>query len=133
MPESEDYLNQAALALEEAIKALGKELPRSAAREAYVCCLAVARALIFEARQTSPKTHSGTRSTIGDILRSRKDYPQDLETVLNDGFKAKQRIDYGPPISIDMVDASRRVAKAKELFDAARFIVLQTNSKGKTE
>jgi uncharacterized protein (UPF0332 family) len=124
MPESEDLLSQALTALEEAKAALSKELARSAAREAYSCCLSVAQARIFEARQVVPKTHTGARTTISDIARTRPEFPQELAAVLAEGYKIKSRIDYGPPIQIDLPDAARRVAKAEELYLTARTLVV---------
>ena len=123
MPESEDFLAQALIALTEAKIALEKEMPRTAAREAYSACLAAARAIVYEIRHLSPKTYKGIHTTIATVLRERSDLPQNLITVLGQGYEAKQRIDYGPPIQIDLVEAARRVDDAEKVLTAATNLV----------
>jgi uncharacterized protein (UPF0332 family) len=94
-------------ALERAKRNFLAEIYEDAARNAYLATLNAARAIVFEKAGMAPKTHSGTRAKLHDLIREGMPFDRELAKFLSDGFDAKQGIDYGP----DLVMVSRTQAE----------------------
>ena len=123
-PETRQLLTKADLALEKAATILRAGVADSAGREAYIAALYAARALIFEERNVAPKTHDGSKTLFNDIAVRTHRLPEQLSTVLTDGYDIKFIVDYSADI-IEPKDPVGYVERAAEFVVAVRRLIEQ--------
>jgi uncharacterized protein (UPF0332 family) len=103
--------------LAQAARALQTGLPGIAAREAYLAALSAGRGLVFEFRDKGPKTHSGVKSLMHELVQGGIGIDRLLLAIFDDGFELKVEADYGNPLDITDEDANRTIRMAQDLIE----------------
>lgn len=120
-PETRALLDSARESLVVARSLSAKGFPKQAAREGYQGVLRAARALVFEERNSAPKTHRGTASLFSELAVKTGRVPEDLSTVLTRGLDLRIDLDYEPvPKTTDQqaVEYLDRAERFTALVDA---------------
>lgn len=98
-----------------------------AAREAYLAALIAARAFIFEQREMTSKTHSGTHALFSELAVRTRLVHADIVDILNRGFRVKTEVDYEPveppnaSIARKILDQAHHfLAEVKRLVEATK-------------
>jgi uncharacterized protein len=119
-PEAVDYLAKAERFLSLAQRGLKFAMHESAARDAYLCALNAARAIVFDKTGVASKTHSGTRSQFYHVIEQGLRFDPQLGDFLREAFEIKQRVDYElVPEDIDHETAVSFVERAGKFLAMA--------------
>jgi uncharacterized protein (UPF0332 family) len=117
-PEAADLLAKAQRILGRADELLLAGLPAEAARNAYIAALSAARALVFEKKQKAPKTHSGTRTLLSELVAEGIAIPRELTQFLSEGYLLKTKVDYETNDEVSEQEAAQSVQRAKAFFES---------------
>ena len=123
-PEAADYLRTSHVILADAQKAATLGMERVAVRDSYLADLNAARALIFERLTIAAKSHSGTISLFGQLLRDGLAFDPDLAGALTEGFDKKSKVDYGPYSSAEFELAEHAVERAVSFIAAVERLLI---------
>jgi uncharacterized protein (UPF0332 family) len=126
-PETREALARRGKALAKANRILESGMPDVAARPAYIASLTAARGLIYEMRGRAPKTHTGVKSVVHELVREGLNLDRRLLDILEYGFELKVTADYGDPDQISEPEAKRAIDLAAE-FIAATDNILARNT-----
>jgi uncharacterized protein (UPF0332 family) len=121
--ETERALSSAHKHLLRAEKTLQIHLADIAAREAYSAALMAAMAIVFEFSGKGPKTHSGTKAVLHELVRDGVPIDRELLAIFDEGFELKAEADYGDPDRIATSDATSAIAAAKKFVAQAQTIL----------
>jgi uncharacterized protein (UPF0332 family) len=123
-PESKALVGSADTSVATAQALLKAGFAKPAAREAYQAVLRVARAFIFEERNTAPKTHNGAVTLFSDLAIKTGRLDEHVGAVLSRGLAVRLNVDYEPvPKTTDqqaaeyVERAAEFVATVKRLFE----------------
>jgi uncharacterized protein (UPF0332 family)/predicted nucleotidyltransferase len=124
-PETKILLDSAdqSLATAQSLRAAG--FPEPAAREAYQAVLRAARAVIFEERNSAPKTHRGTAALFSDLAVKTGRIAEDLGAVLSRGLDLRMDIDYEPVPKTTNEQAAEYVERAERFISAVQALIGQ--------
>lgn len=122
-PETKNLLEGAdqALATAKKLRTAGFEKP--AAREAYQGVLRAARALIFEERNSAPKTHNGTVTLFSDLAIRSGRMDADLGATLSRGLTVRVDVDYEPIPKTTDQQAAAYVDNAEKFLSAVKSLI----------
>jgi uncharacterized protein (UPF0332 family) len=124
-PEAVNYMSIAEATLERAQRNFLAEIYEDAARNAYLAALNAARAIIFDKTTTAPKTHSGARSKLHELVRQGLPLDQELARFLSEGFDMKQNVDYGPESAhVTREEAQDYLDRAAAFIAAAKAVCM---------
>lgn|GEM_PF-1816103 len=110
-----DSLGKARHCLKNAKKALAAEMDDIAAREAYMAAFNAVQALIFERRDTVPRTHRGTHSLFAEIIFGEEPAARGLSAFLAHAYKYKTIADYTHAHTVTREEASQVIDMAEAL------------------
>lgn len=119
-PEAAVYLDQADEALDAAVRIAAANLPRVAAREAYMAAFHAAQATIFERAGRVVKTHKGVHSTFASIAKGDPLLGAGLGRFLTNAYKYKDTADYRPRSAITAASAAEAIAGARHLLERVK-------------
>jgi uncharacterized protein (UPF0332 family)/predicted nucleotidyltransferase len=127
-PETKTLLDSAnqSLATAQSLRAAG--FPKPAAREAYQAVLRAARAVIFEERNSAPKTHRGTAALFSDLAVKTGRIAEDLGAVLSRGLDLRMDIDYEPVPKTTDEQAAEYVERAERFISAVQTLIGQARN-----
>lgn len=127
-PETKSLVDSAAqsLATAQSLRAAGFAKP--AAREAYQGVLRAARAVIFEERNSAPKTHRGTAALFSELAVKTGRMAEDLGAVLSRGLDLRMDIDYEPVPKTTDEQAAEYVERAERFISAVQSLIGQAQN-----
>ena len=83
--------------------------------------------MIIQAGHKSPKTHNGTRTIFGDLIRQGLAFDSSLARFLAQGFEIKNATDYADGAPVDAEDAKDALAIARQFVARARALLSQSS------
>ena len=112
-PEAGVFLAQARRCLDAAERIAAADVPRVAAREAYMAAFHAAQGILFERTGRVHKTHSGVHAAFGRLAKAEPMLGVDLGRFLAQSYDLKDAADYrlAPMITADMAEEAIRKAK----------------------
>ena len=119
-PESKALLGSAEASLTTAQAMLKAGFAKPAAREAYQAVLRTARALVFEERDTAPKTHRGTVALFSDVAIRTGHLDEQIGAALSQGLRVRLDVDYEAVPKTTDQQAAEYVRSAADFVAAVR-------------
>lgn len=117
-PEASESLQRARRSLAKAETMLNGSFPDEAGRLAYGAGLNAARAYVFERTGLVAKTHSGTHSEFGRLVRDEPAFSNQHRAFLGQTYKMKTAADYGDGVPADADAARDAIGAAAGLITA---------------
>ena len=124
-PETKVLLESADASLATAQALLKAGFAKPGAREAYQAVLRTARALIFEERNTAPKTHKGAVTLLSDLAIKTGRLDERIGAALSRGLNVRLDIDYEAVPNTTGEQAADYVRSAVEFVAAVKRLIEQ--------
>jgi uncharacterized protein len=125
-PETKELLNSADTTLTTAQALLKAGFAKTAAREAYQAVLRTARALVFEERNTAPKTHKGTVTLFSDLAIKTGRVNESMGAALSRGLTMRLDLDYQAVPKTTDQQATEYIERAAEFVGAVKRLIEAT-------
>jgi uncharacterized protein (UPF0332 family) len=95
----------------------------AAGREGYLAALTAARGLTFELKNKGPKSHSGVKALVHELVRDGLDIDRLLLNVFDKGFELKVTADYGDPRAVGELQSQRIIDMAETFVERVEQIL----------
>jgi uncharacterized protein (UPF0332 family)/predicted nucleotidyltransferase len=122
-PETNELLGSADATIRTAQALLKAGFAKPAAREAYQAVLRAARALVFEERNSAPKTHQGTVTLFSDLAIKTGRVDEGVGAALARGLAVRLDVDYAAVPQTTEAQAAEYVGRAVEFVAAVKRLI----------